>query len=240
MSLQPARLVAVTALTGGVWQLQLQAPDAFHFHAGQYLNLHWQHQDIPLSIASAPAALPSLLLHCKTLDNPAGAALQALLDTWHAGTAPLQLSISAAAGDIQIRHATDAPLLLIAAGTGLAQALAIIDALATLGQQAQVQLYWHVASRAALYLHTDLQARAAAHSWFQYHPQIGSLSRQGASALDWLRQAALACTDADVILSGSPDFVYALTDALCDLQLAPRSLRADAFSYAPRPARDTR
>ena len=52
--------------------------------------------------------------------------------------------------------------------------------------------------------------------------------------LVWLTQHADEYRHAQVLICGSPGFVYAVTDVLVGAGLQQHQLRADAYAYAPR------
>ena len=247
MSRIPVTLTRVEELAGGIRRLRFLLPEHYRFTAGQYLLLYPARDadGIPFSIASAPADLPELELHYgETPGSPDTDSMTALLTAWERGDAP-DVALSEPAGTIRCETPHTRRLLLIVAGTGLAQAYGIIRHLSGTHQQQPVTLFHHASTDEGLYLDPELKELDQVLPWFHYAPRIGLLSRDSnplTNAEAWLQHerhkpgpaGIQHITDADVILCGGPDFVYTISDALSDLALHPRSLQADAFSYAPR------
>ncbi len=100
------------------------AAGAFDFAAGQYLEIqHPSGARIPLSIASAPYQLPQLELHYRSTP---GDALAPLLDDLLKARG--ELDLRGPFGDVSVT-AYAGPLLLVAGGTGISQALSILELL---------------------------------------------------------------------------------------------------------------
>ena len=130
-----AELVRVDRDAGPPHWLELCVPPDYTFAAGQYLSIHHPSgMEIPLSIASPPARLPSLFLRFQpTPDDPLSEALVTLLD------AP-ELTISEAQGDV-CDFAPDVPLLVVAGGSGVAQAFSLAG---NRGEAATTTVLWCV------------------------------------------------------------------------------------------------
>ena len=54
------------------------------------------------------------------------------------------------------------------------------------------------------------------------------------SGLRWLRNQASRIASNDVVLCGSPSFVYAVTDLLTAAEVSNQCLHSDVYAYAPR------
>ena len=110
----PAQIISIDGAP--VRQITLKVPVDYTFEAGQYLLVTGDHDvQIPLSIASAPDALPLLHLHYRSTPGSAdAAAMDAALDG-------AQLRISPAQGDV---HSGDPAVeqLMVVGGSGAAQA----------------------------------------------------------------------------------------------------------------------
>jgi len=212
----------------------LEADTSFRFHAGQYLLLVHPNRSVPFSIATSPHHLPALEIHYRPITASADAAIVDALIAERQ-----DLTIEGPFGDVFVDDAAREPLLLIAGGTGVAQAGAIVDFLRTRRQRARVTLLWSVARSTDFYCDAEIRAFADA-SWCTIRPVVdspGTVQSAGENAaVAWLR-AHGAPDAAQVILCGAPPFVYAVTDALEALGIPRSRMRSDVFSYAPRPGR---
>jgi CDP-4-dehydro-6-deoxyglucose reductase, E3 len=214
--------------------LRLDSSSLLDFTAGQYLQvLTTEGAGIPFSMASSPVRLPAIELHFRPMPgSPEAASMLRLLGGTH-------LQIEGPFGEVAIAGPTARPLVLIVAGTGAAQAFSIVEFLYGVNQHLPVSLFWHVGDANGLYCHDDF-ARFAARPWLHYQPLLGCgiVASQGApGASTWLEAEHAAIGGADVILCGSPEFVYGQVDAIAARALRPSSIQSDVFAYAPRPTR---
>lgn len=101
--------------------VRLRLNEPFSFRAGQYLEVLVDPSNrIPLSIASPPGTLPELQLHYRS--TPLLKEAQ-LLDQLLAVAETL--TIAGPSGNVQLEPSQTCPLILIAGGTGVAQALSM-------------------------------------------------------------------------------------------------------------------
>jgi CDP-4-dehydro-6-deoxyglucose reductase len=223
-----ARIASIAHHDSGVRLITLDVDSEFHFNAGQYLNVvHPRGVRIPMSIASAPERLPHLELHFRALPGVPDAALMIeLLDT--AANDSREITIDGPMGAVFVNGPTDADLLLIAGGSGIAQCRAIVEHLCFVRQRRDVSLLWSVTHADQLYCGAELEGLAP---WLRYTSRVDSNGENAAVA--WLRDH-VAKIDGRVIVSGSPGFVYAVNDALDAIGVSPASIESDVFSYAPR------
>lgn len=212
--------------------LRLRLTDTFTFHAGQYLEvLHPSGAHIPLSIASAPGDLPTLdLIYRSTPGDPLAASMDELLQTG------AELQLSAATGDVCVASDPGA-VLLIASGTGIAQARSIVRMLVSSGadHKGRITLLWCL-EQADTGLPLEDLAELMNNQGALLHtvvdPQHGADNR----GLVWLAEHVTTHRYDRVIVSGAPPFVYAVADKLDSQQIGDQ-LESDVFSYAPRPTR---
>lgn len=207
-----------------VRRITLAVAPGYHFVPGQYLCVH--HPDgtvIPFSIASTPAVLPSLHLHFKpTPGQHDSACFEALLN---AG----EMQVSEAMGDVRC-PLTPLPLLVIAGGTGSSQAFSCLHARAEAAVAAPTTLLWCADSDAEIF---DVDTLAALPQT-AVHVCVDPRRTDANAGLAWVRQNVARDSYANILLCGSPPFVYAMTDALHALGVDPQRLQADVYSYAPR------
>lgn len=221
----------------------LLMPDGFAFVPGQYLEVLHPDGAIPLSIASAPSRLPELHLHYLSLaDAPEAHRMDELLDGGNT------LEIRGPAGDVRLPVPLPAPALIVAGGTGIAQAMSFLDAFGTGGPGAPVTLLWCADRPDDFYLQDDLRALEA--PWLDY-VLIADARRSALNrGIAWLRRhggrftngppASRAASRAaspsvsPIVLCGGPGFVHAAADALTAAGVRPDQMQSDVFSYAPR------
>lgn len=200
--------------------------------AGQYLLLAGHCGEFyPFSIASAPQQLPELELHVQARDNAVVGLLQQLREQ------PLA-RVKFPQGEVKLDLHDPRPLLLIAAGTGLAQMHSIMEACRLQDSQVPIHLYWGARTE------DDFYRVAAADSWRKM-PNV-CMHKIVSEDADWHGRSGLlyeaVCHDLPdlsgyrVFVSGSPNMVYATLDALVAAGLDEAQVQADAFSYAPRPS----
>ncbi|MGA1369980.1 MAG: FAD-dependent oxidoreductase [Pseudomonadales bacterium] len=211
-----------------VQEIVLEAPPGFSFRAGQYTQVEHLEGLIPLSIASGPRRLPTVTLHYRSLPGvPAARWMDELL----AAGEPLLLH--APAGDVQMPDDSRQPIVMIVGGTGITQALAVLDELADVSERAPVDLLWCADSADDFYCRHALDALAA--SWLRVRYTVDPRRTPDNSAFEQARNLLSSSRTAApwILLGGSPSFVYAMDEALATVTRTPR--HADAFSWAPRP-----
>ncbi|MEM7098767.1 MAG: hypothetical protein AAF541_10955 [Pseudomonadota bacterium] len=220
----------------GVVRLGLSVDPEFAFKAGQYLCVHTPDEaTIPLSIASAPHQQPQLNLHYKsTPGDPAAQSMDRLLDPLLDPSLALGqpdqrkvLEHSAALGDC-ICPEYNEPFLILAAGTGVTQAWSCAEHRKAT-DCGETHILWCAEHQQDLYCLQDLEALEGTRVIAKVDPSrtADNLPAQ------WIKSADLALYK-NILLAGGPDFVYAMTDLLCELGISQSCLMADAYSYAPR------
>ncbi len=204
--------------------VRLRMPPGYTFSAGQYLQVVHQGTLIPLSIASAPQRLPELELHYRsTAGAPEAAAMDAALQQ-----PELQVTLpggQVSDGDVSV------PLLVVAGGTGAAQAFALAEQRSHHPDAAGATIVWCAERAADVYAEQELRALADVELIVMIDSRRSSENR----GLSWLRTQASAYRDHHIVLAGSPGFVYAATDVLLDSGISRPQLHADVYEYAPRP-----
>lgn len=178
---------------------------------------------IPLSIASAPWQLPTLELLYRS-DGTTATAL-ALDDLLRRATA---LELEGPLGDVGLAGLAESPdLRLIAAGTGIAQALSLVSELHHQQPQRPIphtELLW--ANRAEAVPPVDKLLSKA--NWLTtVRCDSGSLEQR-------LHTSLSSKPNAFSIIAGTPDFVYQVQDQLLAANVPLARMAADAFDYAPR------
>jgi CDP-4-dehydro-6-deoxyglucose reductase len=226
------QVLACEAVGGDVWRVRLLAPAGkkVRYHAGQYLLIERQDGGkSALSLASAPQSGRELELHILGRENSALDLLQQLRER---GLARVQLPF----GDTHLAELPDGPLLLIAAGTGMAQMHSLIEDCRARGFAHSIHLYWGARRPEDFY---------AVRNWEAWRDQANITLHQVVSDVsDWQGRSGLLhqaiCEDFSdlrslhVYASGSPLMVYTTLDALVEAGMNAAQMHADAFAYAPR------
>ena len=226
------QVVECSPIGGDVWRGRLRTPAGkpLRYHPGQYLLLERDGAEpAAFSIASAPSEERMLELHILTRDP----VTQAVIDYLQQHKVA---RIQAPFGEACLSELPDQPLVLIAAGTGLAQMQSIVEQCLQQGFAHAIHLYWGVR-------HSDDLYEAPHWQRWQQAPNL-YLHRVISDQPDWPeRQGMLhqaVCEDiADLadyrfIVSGSPAMVYGTLDALVASGMPEDHMLADAFAYAPR------
>jgi CDP-4-dehydro-6-deoxyglucose reductase, E3 len=227
-----AHIKACTVVPAGaanpVRRIVLTVPAAFRFQAGQYVQVLHPNGPIPLSIASAPGHLPELHLHYRSTP---GVAEAERFDALLASGGPLELS--APAGDVVLPTPLPGPTLIVAGGTGAAQAMSFLEDFLGTDPGAAVTLLWCIDEPGEAYLENDLAAITA--PWLDVVVIADADRSPDNRGLRWLRAHGERFRDGLVVLAGGPGFVYAACDALAAAGVTAGQLRSDVFAYAPRP-----
>jgi len=217
--------------------LSITLTDPFPFEAGQYLEIvHPDGTAIPLSIASPPERLPTLSLHYRsTPDSAEALRMDALISGLISGPrsgllgAKASLTIRGPAGDVRLAPEDDAPLLLVCGGTGVSQSLCLATAQRRRHPETAVELL-ACADHAADFYFEDLLPDGLAATLIA-DPERTDSNR----GLAWLRSRVPSLDGRTrVIISGSPPFVWAVTDVLTAGGLPPGRLSSDVYAWAPR------
>lgn len=223
---------AITSLGADVHEVVLQWPaqQPTEFQPGQYLLLaSSEGRFSPFSIASAPAE-ENLRLHVLAANEEPASLLNALR---REGIARVQLPF----GDVQVDVAQAAPLLLIAAGTGLAQMRSIVEQARAQGSKQPIHLYWGARTGQELY-QPDCWPEWQTLPGLHLH-QVVSHDPDWPGRKGFLYEAVISdlpdLSGFQVITCGSPAMVYGTLDALVEHGLQPEQMQSDVFSYAPRP-----
>lgn len=164
-----AAVVSREMLNQDILRLRLSPDDAFHYYAGQFLQIHRPDGLIrSYSIASVPAIDSLIELHIRLL--PGGS-----MTTWiHQEVREKDsLEISGANGNCFYTGGDPTQgILLIGTGSGLAPLWGVARAALHEGHQGEIRLYHGSWNAAGLYLRDELSALAAQYPNFHYHPCI--------------------------------------------------------------------
>jgi CDP-4-dehydro-6-deoxyglucose reductase, E3 len=134
------QLTECVDMGGDVWRVRLRAPagKAVRYHAGQYLMIERENgEKSAFSLASAPHAGRELELHVLVREDSARSLIEQLQRNQMA-------RVELPFGDTHLAELPDGPLVLIAAGTGMAQMHSLIEHCRATGFKYPVHLYWGV------------------------------------------------------------------------------------------------
>lgn len=217
---------------GDVWRVRLRAPAGKppRYHAGQYLMIERDSGErSAFSLASAPHCGRDLELHVLVREASAQSLIEQLQRNRMA-------RVHLPYGDTHLAELPDCPLVLIAAGTGMAQMHSLIEHCRAQGFKHPVHLYWGVRRPEDFY---DLE------HWDQWQQLPNLFLHKVVSDLcGWEGRCGMlheaVCEDivdlrsVQVYASGSPAMIYATLDALVKAGMDAHQMRADVFAYAPR------
>lgn len=226
------QVIACDDVGGDVFRLRLSTPAGKvpRYHAGQYLLLQREGDDYAaFSLASAPHCGRELELHVLARDEATIGLITQLRDT---GLVRVKMPF----GDTHLAELPDGPLVLIAAGTGMAQMNSLIEHCRASGFAHPVHVYWGARRPEDFY---------TLEHWTQWQQVPNLVLHQVVSdQCGWQGRCGLLhqavredFTDLNalhVYASGSPAMVYATLDALVDAGMNAQQMRADVFAYAPR------
>ncbi|KXU39181.1 CDP-6-deoxy-delta-3,4-glucoseen reductase [Ventosimonas gracilis] len=227
------QLVDCTDSGADVFRVLLRAPAGakIRYHAGQYLRIERDNgESRAFSIASTPDCGRELELHILAREQ---SAKDLLTQLQRERLARVELPF----GNAHLAQLPGRPLLLIAAGTGMAQMQSLVDSCLLRGFNYPIYLYWGAR------LATDFYHLPHWDDWQQakniHLCQVVSEDNDWQGRRGLLHQAV--CADfrgqlkkLQTHICGSPEMVYATCDALIAAGMAQSQMHADVFSYAPR------
>jgi CDP-4-dehydro-6-deoxyglucose reductase len=224
----PCRIDRMTALAPDVMQvfLRLPAVERFTFQPGQYLDVLLDGgRRRSFSIASPPHDAGLLELHVRRVEG--GGFTSRLFDELAPGAL---LRIEGPIGQF-VYEASDAPLLLVAGGTGFAPIKSILRHVLETTSRGRIQFYWGARSGVDLYEDALVRQWAAQGVRLTYVPV-----RSDADGL--VHEAVLRqfgdLSSCDVYAAGPPAMIEAIRANFPSRGVDPGRLRFDSFDYAPR------
>ncbi|MGV8841916.1 MAG: CDP-6-deoxy-delta-3,4-glucoseen reductase [Pseudomonas sp.] len=226
------QLVECLDMGGDVFRLRLRAPAGKlpRYHAGQYLLLQRADNEFAaFSLASAPNAGRDLELHILARD---ASSLALIAHLRAQGFARVQLPF----GDTHLAELPNGPLVLIAAGTGMAQMHSLIEHCRAAGFKHPVHLYWGARRPEDFYALPHWAEWQQLPNLFLHQVVSDQCGWKGRCGLlhEAVREDFADLKALHVYASGSPGMIYATLDALVEAGMDPAQMRADVFAYAPR------
>jgi len=218
---------------GDVWRVRLRVPAGkpVRYHAGQYLMIERDGgEKSAFSIASAPNSGRDLELHLLARE---ASAQNLLAQLQRDGLAVVHLPF----GDTHLAQLPDGPLVLIAAGTGMAQMHSLIEYCREQGFKHPVHLYWGARRPEDFYEIEHWQEWLTLPNLFLHRIVSDLCGWEGRCGMlhEAVREDGHDLANVHVYASGSPAMIYATLDALVEAGMDAHRMRADVFAYAPRP-----
>jgi ferredoxin-NADP reductase/ferredoxin len=231
----PAVVQEKELLAPDVCRLRLEPATALYYHAGQFINLRGANGlTRSYSLASVPREDYLLELHIKRL--PRGEMSNWIFDRVAVGA---ELEIQGPLGDGYYRQGDPhQPIVLVAAGTGLAPLVGVArDALHS-GHHGDIFLYHGAREAAGLYLHRELLELCRAHPKFQYVGCVSGGTPPAGAVCGHAHQLAVTrhpdLAGWRVFLAGPRAMVRDAEEAARLAGADPACIHADAFDYRER------
>lgn len=177
----PARVASLQRPAPDVMLMKLQLPAtvALKYRAGQYVEFILRDGSRrSYSMANAPENLgepPMVELHLRHMpggkftDHVFGAMKEKEI-----------LRVEGPLGSFFLREDSDAPIVLLASGTGFAPIKAIVEHMRAKGLARPTVLYWGCRRKADLYLHDWVLEAATALPWLRYVPVLSEAAPEDA------------------------------------------------------------
>lgn len=233
----PCRVQEMSQPTADVMILTVKLPatEKFAFRAGQYIDfLLPEGRRRSFSIANGPERQDSIELHIRHV--PGGLFTDQVFSTMKARDI---LRFEGPLGSFFLREDSDAPIILLAGGTGFAPIKSIVEHAFAQGLSRPMTLYWGSRDRAGLYQAELAEQWAATHDGFKFVPVLSDMTPED----DWHGRTGLVH---HAVMADHPDLsghqVYACgAPAMIDAARADLTARcalpedqyfADAFTLS--------
>jgi CDP-4-dehydro-6-deoxyglucose reductase len=235
----PCRVERLERLAPDVMGVYLRLPlvEDFHFQAGQYLDVMLPgHRRRSFSIASPPHDAGLIELHIRRVST--GEFTVHVFESLAAGAL---LRIEGPLGQFVYREPeeADAPVILVAGGTGFAPIKSILRHVLETGARRPVRLYWGARREFDLYERHWVLDRVRRFPELSFVPVLSEPADDEVARYrtGLVHQAVLAdfpdLSRAHVYAAGPPALITALKEALPANGLPADRLYFDAFGYAP-------
>jgi CDP-4-dehydro-6-deoxyglucose reductase, E3 len=234
----PCRIVRSIPLSHDVLGVFLRLPPAedFDFQAGQYIDVMLPGgRRRSFSIASPPHDSRLLELHIRRVQG--GEFTEPLFaDPLSSRERGMLLSIEGPLGQFVYRP-SDAPMLLVGGGAGLAPLKSILRHVIENDLPRRMTLYWGVRSERDLYAHGELEELVRRAPAFRYEAVLSEPSAAWAGRRGWVHEAVLhdieRLTATDIYASGPPAMIAAVRGEFARRGADPARLFFDSFDWAP-------
>lgn len=236
----PVRVSALERLAPDVMRLQLQPPagQRLHYAAGQYVDVLLPGNRRRSYSLAAPVDEGTELLELHIRHLPGGLFTDQVFGKLKQRDV---LRIEGPFGTFGMHRASDAPVIMLASGTGFAPIKALVEQLISTRSQRRVHLYWGGRARADLYLHDLCLAwEKALQGQLTYVPVLSDAPEADAwgGRTGWVHRAVLQdhtdLSQHEVYACGAPAMVDAARRDFASLAgMRPAAFFADAFVAQP-------
>lgn len=224
-SIIQAQVAEIKPLNAHVMQIILEPSEYVDYHAGQYLQIHLDHEALSYSIANAPGQHEKYELHIKR--NLSHSSNCRLFDLFSNQTT---VNLSLPYGHCSLNQLdANKPILFIAGGTGFAPVKAMIEHLIANRDSRRVELIWGVRSAEGLYMDSLVKDWVKKAVSFTYYPVIDQSNFALASFVQGKHPDDL--DNWQIVISGAFEMVYSIRDELVSHGVSRETLYSDAFAF---------
>jgi Na+-transporting NADH:ubiquinone oxidoreductase subunit F len=218
-----------------ILQLNILNDQLLEFKPGQYIQVYRElpHETLvrSYSISSDPRQKNMFSLDVQKVSG-------GLMSTWlHQIQIGEEFEISGPYGDMTV-DVSNAPIVLVAGGVGLAPMRAILADLLEVENPPQTWLFWGARHRAHLYAEAELEAIVGKNShWLKFIPALsGDLIEEGWTGERGLIHLALQkhlpdLQNARAFICGPGPMMTAVTDVLLSKGIHASDIKADPFDF---------
>jgi len=184
------------------------------FKAGQYLRVFLDDgASRNYSFANPPQKSDVLELHIRHV--PGGRFSDSVLSQLEKGS---ELEIESPYGQFGIGSKSDAPIIIIATGTGFAPVKSMMEDQIAKGETRQIEFYWGARRREDLYLYDLAKSWAERLKWFDFKPVLSRFDKSWEGRAGWVQDAILAdhphLRGWEVYACGNPDMISSVQEVL--------------------------
>lgn len=229
-------VVSIEAIAPHIYRVLLKPQTPVAFKAGQYLLAVMGEEDKrPFSIASAPCRTGEIELHIGAAEHSAYAL--SVVDAMASAQAMNQaFYIEMPQGNAWLREDSQAPLLLVAGGTGFSYINSILERCLSQDRTQPIWVYWGGRDISQLYDHVRLEGLCAEHKNLRYIPVLENAEShwQGhiGNVLDAVCADFASLAEPDIYLCGRFEMAKAARTRFSEEKHADvNRMYADAFSY---------
>lgn len=231
------RVAAMKNLTHDIKEVRLsiEAGGPLDFSPGQYLQVRFGAlEPRDFSMANTPQE-SEVFFHIRRV--PGGVSSTYVFEQLAVGD---QVSASGPHGTAYLRRNSEAPIVAIAGGSGLAPIRSIIVTAVRSGMRQPIHLYIGVRAERDVYLEEELRTLAQAHPNLQVHYVLSEPDGPSVRRAGWVHEAVAAdfatLAGYRAYLAGPPPMVEAASRLLQDKGMELSAIHADAFyTAADRP-----
>ena len=218
-----------------ILEVKLPATEKFAFRAGQYIDfLLPGDKRRSFSIGNGPEVQDSIELHIRHV--PGGHFTDKVFSTMKERDI---LRFEGPLGSFFLREDSDAPIVLLAGGTGFAPIKSIVEHAIAKGMTRPMTLYWGARDRAGLYLSALAEQWEKDHEWFKFVPVLSDMTPEDA----WKGRTGLVhlaviedlpdLSGHQVYACGAPAMIEAsMADFMSQCRLPEDQYFADSFTFS--------